>query len=188
MRGADVVIVRACAVDDLEAGAEQIASIRSLGTPVIDTFGVLPYTELDRIAMDPTDPILAAAHTLMVPNLDDATIDALFTEVGPGVSTPVFFVDLRQIGDEFALYAMGIIPDTAMLAAVEAAFAKLAATLAPFATGRVLMNFLAEGDAGPERTRAAYTPERFAELQLAKATYDPENRFRFNHNISPVAG
>jgi FAD/FMN-containing dehydrogenase len=41
-------------------------------------------------------------------------------------------------------------------------------------------------DESAERIRAAYGEERFARLQRIKARYDPENVFRFNHNIPPA--
>jgi FAD/FMN-containing dehydrogenase len=41
-------------------------------------------------------------------------------------------------------------------------------------------------DESSERVRAAYGEERFARLQRIKARYDPDNVFRFNHNIPPA--
>jgi len=43
-------------------------------------------------------------------------------------------------------------------------------------------------DESAERVKAAYGDERFARLQRIKARYDPENVFRFNHNIPPATG
>jgi FAD/FMN-containing dehydrogenase len=41
-------------------------------------------------------------------------------------------------------------------------------------------------DETPERVRAAFGQDRFARLRQLKARYDPENQFRFNHNIPPA--
>jgi FAD/FMN-containing dehydrogenase len=38
-----------------------------------------------------------------------------------------------------------------------------------------------------ERIRASYGPERYGRLVATKRRYDPDNVFRFNHNIPPVA-
>ena len=38
-----------------------------------------------------------------------------------------------------------------------------------------------------ERVRLAFGAERFARLASIKARYDPDNLFRFNHNIPPAA-
>jgi FAD/FMN-containing dehydrogenase len=35
------------------------------------------------------------------------------------------------------------------------------------------------------RVRAAFGDERFSRLTALKARWDPDNRFRFNHNIPP---
>jgi FAD/FMN-containing dehydrogenase len=40
-------------------------------------------------------------------------------------------------------------------------------------------------DESADRVRAAYGDERWDRLVAVKRRYDPENRFRFNHNIPP---
>jgi hypothetical protein len=53
------------------------------------------------------------------------------------------------------------------------------ALLAPWSTGAQYVNYASETDSGEEGS------ERFARLREVKRRYDPENRFRFNHNIAP---
>jgi FAD/FMN-containing dehydrogenase len=53
------------------------------------------------------------------------------------------------------------------------------ALLEPWSTGAQYVNYASETD-GSE-----YGGERFARLREVKRQYDPDNRFRFNHNISP---
>lgn len=199
LQGAAVVVVRACAVGDLAGGEALIAPMRELGTPLMDTFGTLPYAAIDSVSMDPVDPMPFRATTMVLRDLDEATIAALLEAAGPDVETPLMMVDIRDlrpapgdaIGDDrarvdgLALYAIGIAFDPAMLPAIDGALAALRETLAPVASERVLLNFLGDGDQGPERTRAAFPAEAWARLGAAKRRYDPENRFRFNHNIGP---
>ena len=45
----------------------------------------------------------------------------------------------------------------------------------------------ASGDETAERIHAAYGGERFERLQRVKRRYDPDNAFRFNHNIPPAS-
>jgi FAD/FMN-containing dehydrogenase len=54
-----------------------------------------------------------------------------------------------------------------------------------YETGATYVNFLLPGDLTPERMRAAYSPEYWERLMELKDRYDPDNLFRFNHNIPP---
>ena len=60
---------------------------------------------------------------------------------------------------------------------------RYSAALAPWATGGGYINYVSEsvGDG----LESEYGTQRLARLREVKRTYDPENRFRFNHNISP---
>jgi hypothetical protein len=202
LQGAAVIAVRACAVGDLAAGEELIAPMRSLATPVMDTFGVMPYTAIDAISMDPVDPMPVMGMTMMLRDLNDETIDALLAVAGPGVETPLMMIDIRDLRpaadrvggsgedmraliDGLPLYAVAVPMDEEMGQAIAGAMVMLRKTLAPFAVDRALLNFLGDGDEGPERTRAAFPAEAWERLLETKRRYDPDNRFRFNHNIAP---
>ncbi|MGW2017576.1 FAD-binding oxidoreductase [Streptomyces sp. NPDC001927] len=55
----------------------------------------------------------------------------------------------------------------------------------PWSTGAVYLNFI--GSEGDERVVAGFGEENYRRLAAVKATYDPDNVFRFNHNITPAA-
>jgi FAD/FMN-containing dehydrogenase len=57
------------------------------------------------------------------------------------------------------------------------------ASLAPWATGGGYINYASESVGDGLQTE--YGAERFGRLREVKRQYDPDNRFRFNHNISP---
>lgn len=59
------------------------------------------------------------------------------------------------------------------------------ATLKPWATGAAYLNFM--GDEGEARTIAGLGRDNYARLARIKAKYDPDNVFRHNHNIKPMA-
>ncbi|MDJ0385740.1 FAD-binding oxidoreductase [Streptomyces sp. G-G2] len=58
------------------------------------------------------------------------------------------------------------------------------ADVEPWSTGAVYLNFT--GDEGPERVAAGLGAENLRRLAEVKARYDPDNVFRFNHNIKPA--
>jgi FAD/FMN-containing dehydrogenase len=61
----------------------------------------------------------------------------------------------------------------------------VAALLEPLSlSGGGYVNY-APVDETPERVMAAYGADRWSRLVAVKRRYDPENVFRFNHNIDP---
>ncbi|MEU0004698.1 FAD-binding oxidoreductase [Streptomyces sp. NPDC006314] len=58
------------------------------------------------------------------------------------------------------------------------------ADVRPWSTGAVHLNLI--GDEGPERVRAGLGEGNTLRLEKLKRRYDPDNVFRFNHNIRPV--
>ncbi|MDA5285069.1 FAD-binding protein [Streptomyces sp. NPDC054904] len=58
------------------------------------------------------------------------------------------------------------------------------ADAAPWSTGAVYLNFIAHE--GSERIVAGLGPENMRRLGAVKREYDPDNVFRFNHNIPPA--
>ena len=54
----------------------------------------------------------------------------------------------------------------------------------PWSTGAVYLNFI--GDEGTDRVAAGLGEDNMRRLAAVRAEYDPDNVFRFNHNIAPV--
>ncbi|WP_406257107.1 FAD-binding oxidoreductase [Streptomyces nigra] len=54
----------------------------------------------------------------------------------------------------------------------------------PYSTGAVYLNFI--GDEGADRVEAGLGAENTRRLAALKRRYDPDNVFRFNHNIAPA--
>jgi hypothetical protein len=200
LQGAQLVVIRACAVGDPRDAEAAIAPIRAISTPVMDSFGVMPYTAIDAISMDPKESMPARATAMMLRELDSATIEALLQTVGPGVESPLLSVEVRDyrrsdagtvnegVGAHYgiSLFAVGAAmgPDDTRI--LDASLADLREAMGPYMTERTLLNLLGDGDVGPERTRSCFITEEFTRLQAIKRQYDPQNRFCFNHNIPPA--
>ncbi|MFF3913423.1 FAD-binding oxidoreductase [Streptomyces sp. NPDC001852] len=58
------------------------------------------------------------------------------------------------------------------------------ADVRPWRTGAVPLDLI--GDEGPERVRAGLGAGNLLRLEKVKRRWDPDNVFRFNHNIAPV--
>lgn len=58
------------------------------------------------------------------------------------------------------------------------------ARVQPWSTGAVYLNFT--GDEGPDRVVAGLGAQNMRRLGEVKRAYDPDNVFRFNHNIAPA--
>ncbi|MFJ6667288.1 FAD-binding oxidoreductase [Streptomyces sp. NPDC091383] len=58
------------------------------------------------------------------------------------------------------------------------------AAVRPWSTGDVCLDLI--GDEGPERVRAGLGAGNTLRLEKVKRRWDPDNVFRFNHNIEPV--
>ncbi|MEV6951863.1 FAD-binding oxidoreductase [Streptomyces sp. NPDC051183] len=58
------------------------------------------------------------------------------------------------------------------------------ADVQPWSTGAVYLNFT--GDEGPDRVAAGLGEANLQRLRAVKRGYDPDNVFRFNHNIKPA--
>jgi hypothetical protein len=75
LRGASFVSVRGCYCGDpVEAGEELLGPWREFGKSQVDTFGVMPYREMDMISMNPVDPIGAHTHVELLGELSPESI------------------------------------------------------------------------------------------------------------------
>ena len=199
LRGQFVVWLRVAYAGDAETGARILAPMRALDPSVMDTVGLIPFTESGIVHMDPTDPLPITDTTFSLASFTGETIDAFLDAVGPATDTQLLLVELRLMGGALNrapaqpnavgnrnaalnMYAVTpIFPGLEEKAGLD--MAALKATMQPFSTGTASLNFLGSHDAQENTVRRAFEPETFARLLEVKAAYDPENVFRLNHNI-----
>ena len=97
LSGRSIVVVDGALLEDDDRAAELLGVLRALD-PEMDTFERMPAAGLLAVHMDPPGPTPSVSgHALLGP-LDDAALDALLAQVGPGTSSALLFAELRHIG------------------------------------------------------------------------------------------
>ena len=202
LRGTSMVGLRAVHCGD-PADAERLVdrARAALGPAVADTFATLPAAQLGQVSADPVIRLGARTRTELLRDLDAPTIDALLAVAGPDAHSPLAMLELRLLGGalagppgalsplahsaaRFSLNAIGLTTPPAPTDAVRAHLARVTETMRPLATGDTYVNFLDLDQATPARVRAAYSAADWTRLVDLKATYDPENLFRFTRPLS----
>lgn len=185
---------------DPAEGEKLLEPVRSAAPVAVDWVREMPYTEVDSIFMEPQDPLPARESCSLLRELTPDAIRAFLGQVGPAVpDCPLLAAQLRHMGGALsrpartedavcardaahfleAVAVLGAPPDAE---AVERATASLHTAMAPYATGRTMVNI--HGTPGDAADRArAWTPEVHDRLRRAKRTYDPSDLLRFGHTV-----
>jgi hypothetical protein len=191
-----VVGAYAGAIADGQAPA---APLRTLGEPIVDLLGEMPYLVLQTLVDPGWGPGARNYFTSsFLAGLPDPAIDVL-AEAHRSSPSPFNEIHLHQMGgaaarigadrsafgNRVAPFLLNIITRWLEPADDERnlTWARgLRDAMAPFATGGTYVNFLGLGDA---RVRDAYDAERYARLVDLKRRWDPTNAFHLNQNIAP---
>jgi hypothetical protein len=137
----------------------------------------------------------------MLGEIDAAAVRALFDLVPPKTALP-HIVELRHLGGQLsrppevgnavgnrdARFVFNTVSrlERAPIEDIRPAHQRVIEALKPWSTGGRLLNFMMGENTGNE-VRSAYDPNDFKRLTEIKAAFDPQNLFRHNHNIPPVA-
>jgi FAD/FMN-containing dehydrogenase len=202
LRGASAVVIMACYTGSTAQGEALTAPLRSIGTPLLDTFRPMPYAEIATLANDPPEapPLFTTGHGGGLRDLSPDVIDAVLRIAGDRAAG-IFVVEARHAGGALArqpedampfgfrspwfISALAAAPTPQVLEGGKRSIAALLEALKSELTGEVLINSLDAGHTGPQTVRAGYSEGNYQRLAALKAKYDPANVFRFNHNISP---
>ncbi|GLX01425.1 FAD-binding oxidoreductase [Microtetraspora sp. NBRC 16547] len=199
--GKPVVGIAAAYFGPRHIGQELTAPLRSLGRPLIDTFGIMGYADLQRMFDDANVPGRQQyVRSDFLQGLPDEAIAALFHH-GTRPSSPLNQVLLRRLGGAIGDRDRGA---TAFGHRSADYMTMIAATwenpaedsglhrrwvgetwnaTRPWADG-TYVNHL--GDEGSGRIREAYLPDSWSRLTRLKARMDPDNVFALNQNIPPA--
>jgi FAD/FMN-containing dehydrogenase/uncharacterized protein YndB with AHSA1/START domain/dihydrofolate reductase len=198
LRGRHITHVRiAYSGADLAEGWRWVATLRGLGSPVLDTVRVMPYAEVGTIHHEPVDePVPAFDRNILLRDFDQDAAAVLAKHAGPTAGAP-YLVEVRAWGGALARPAAVANAVTGRDAAYSLVAIsepeiedrerrdQLLVAMERWATGTTYINFNGVEDSSVEAVRRAYTPDDLARLQQVKAVYDPDNLFRINFNIPP---
>ncbi|MFD7257501.1 FAD-binding protein [Streptomyces sp. NPDC059874] len=185
------------------AGPEE--ELRELAAPLlaipheVEMVTAIPYAELQCMLDDPpnmrnhwsaeyltgvpdefVDVFCARAESMPVPT---GTQHVVWPQGGAVASGPADYpVPFRDA--PWAVHPFGIWEDEADDERCRQWVKDVRADVRPWSTGAVYLNFT--GDEGPDRVVAGLGEENMARLAALKRQYDPDNVFRFNHNIRPA--
>ncbi|MFB7335553.1 FAD-binding protein [Streptomyces adustus] len=185
------------------AGAEE--PMRKLAQPLLalpheaEVVAELPYADFQTMFDDPpgmrnywsaeypaslpdelVDVFCALADTVPVPT---GTQHVLFPQGGAIAEGPAQYpVPYRDA--PWAVHPFGVWEDPADDERAVAWVRGVRDAVRPWSTGAVYLNFI--GDEGTERVEAGLGAENGRRLGELKRRYDPDNVFRFNHNIRPL--
>ncbi|GHH20510.1 FAD-binding oxidoreductase [Streptomyces lanatus] len=179
-----------------------LAPIRSAAPVVVDTVEEMPYAAMDRIFMEPQDPLPARESCTLLRDLPPDAITTFLSQAGPeSPDCPLLMVEIRHMGGALArpprlkdaicardagylLSAVGVMMTPPTAEAIEQATTALHTAMAPYGTGHTLINIHGTPGDASDRSRP-WTPEVYDRLRKDKSKYDPANLLRFGHTISP---
>jgi FAD/FMN-containing dehydrogenase len=199
LHGTKVVTVVSGYAGAPDAGVEVAAPLHTLGDPIADLLGPIPYVALQSLVDPGWGPGARNYFTsAFLTDVPDEAI-AVLAEYHQGCPSPFSEIHIHHMGGAVARvgqdrsafgnrqapYLLNVITrwiepadDARNLGWARA----LRAAMEPFGTGGVYSNFLGVGD---DAVRAAYDADRYTRLVALKREWDPDNVFHLNQNIPP---
>lgn len=203
LRGARVIMILCCWHGPLEHGEAVLRPLRAFGAPLVDRLGPIAYVEQQRLLDDLAGPGRSywKSGFFAEDGLTDAAIE-VFVEQAARISGPRTMIEIKTVGGAIARAEHG---ETALedragahIGAIVAKWDDPAedprhmaqarefhAAMTPFHVGGNYLNYL-NGER-EDRIRAVYGAA-YDRLRAVKRSYDPDNMFRRNQNISPAHG
>lgn len=197
LRGQAFVAVEVAHQGDIGEINDLLAPLRALG-PTLDTVASIETPALAALHMDPPGPTPCRGNGMLLDHLPATAIDQLVACAGHGSGSPLLSVELRQLGGAigrrppnagavghldaaFAMYAVGVTPDRATRAKVDAHVHLVEQALRPWEAELHYANFDERAIGGRGRFHDQPTLER---LQAVKNRVDPGDLFTAGHTMS----
>jgi hypothetical protein len=200
VHGKPIVIIVGVYAGSPDDGMDLAAPLRTLGTPIADLLGPMPYATIQSLL----DPLWTAGarnffKSGYLADIPDEAVETLtrFQLTAPSQSNEIhlerFGGAVARVADDATAFGSRSAPWVVNVVArwidassddAEITWARdLYAALEPFLASGTYLNFLSAGD---DRVREAYGPEKYERLARLKEIWDPTNLFRLNQNIQPA--
>ncbi|MBD8062529.1 FAD-binding oxidoreductase [Oceanitalea stevensii] len=197
LHGRPIMLVLVCWSGPEAEADSALAPLRALGEPLVEDIGPRAYTDILQGPPPSPQPLHPAMRTGFTDRLDEqwaaTVLDAVTT------ATTFTAVNLRPMGGAIARVPVDATafahrhhavmasvaaptPDLTALPAAQAWADATARSLGLVGAGYV--NFMSETTA--DDVAAAYPGAVLERLREVKRTYDPDNVFRYNHNVTPA--
>jgi FAD/FMN-containing dehydrogenase len=194
VRGKEFALVEVTYLGDEADGIELTRPLRELG-PVLDTTGMIPARRLSELHMDPPSPVPGIGDGRMLEPLSLEAVDAIVESAGADSGSSLLSVEVRHLGgalgrtspgdgaayldSAYVMFAVGIAAGPEAAARTQHDVERVIRAIEPWDSGRDYLNFR-ESESTGERL---FSAERYARLAAIKATVDPDNVFRSNHEV-----
>ncbi|MEU6196895.1 FAD-binding oxidoreductase [Streptomyces sp. NPDC047061] len=166
-----------------EAGLRKVAGPLLALPHEAEVVGPMPYGELQCL-LDVPSGLRNHWSAECLADLPDEAVDA-WCGAAEGMPVPSGSRHLLfPLNAAWVVHPCGIWADPADDERVIGWVRGVRAGIQPWATGAVPLNLI--GDEGPERVRAGLGVGNALRLGKVKRRWDPDNVFRFNHNIRPL--
>lgn len=202
--GTPIVGMNICYNGPIAEGERVVRPLRSAGSPVLDQVGPIPYTAAQQL-LDGFYPSGLQSYwkSSFLKEISDGAIDTMVAYCGRRPTPICHGIIEHQLGGavrrvdreatafahrdvEYSFMSLGVCAGPGDVEKCVRWGREFWAAIQPYSTGGVYVNYLGgEADEGPERIKAAYSPEKYARLVALKNKYDPTNLFRLNQNIKP---
>ncbi|MBP0936979.1 FAD-binding oxidoreductase [Streptomyces sp. KCTC 0041BP] len=197
--GKPIILAMMCYAGPAAAGEEVIGRFRAIAPPLADMVKAMPYTGM----FPPGDPLehpISVARNMFVDRVDRATAETILERVTASTAM-VAGAQLRVLGGALArvpsdatafahrqsrimAHLSAVYADPAEADLHEKWVEEFTAAIRQSDSG-AYVNFIM--DVGQDQMReAVYPGATWDRLARVKATYDPANLFRSNHNVPPA--
>jgi FAD/FMN-containing dehydrogenase len=194
------IFIRWCG--DVERGLEAVRPIQEFGSPVLNFVGPMPLVTVQSM-LDPLNPngnqhYWTGEYLPDLGPLETATlaeyggslpdrhsiIQVIPFNAAP-TRVPADATAFAHREESWLIHVLGQWTDPADTQRCRGWAKAAGAGLRTLGTGDAYLNLLTD-DEDTDRVRAFWNDRRLSRLGAVKAEYDPENVFRFNHNIMPT--